>query len=142
MKCQDIMKVDVECISPDDSVHDAAQCMRDENIGFLPVCDDAGRVIGTVTDRDLTIRVLAEGKDAVSTKVQDAMTRDVVSCRKADPLKRAEELMADNHKSRIMVLDDDEKLVGVISLSDIAQYESPRRTYALFQQVTEREARA
>ena len=59
MRCREIMKSDVECVEPRATVQDAARRMRDEEIGFLPVCDDSMKVLGTVTDRDLTIRVLA-----------------------------------------------------------------------------------
>ncbi|HZA49460.1 MAG TPA: CBS domain-containing protein, partial [Myxococcaceae bacterium] len=62
MRCEEIMKKDVECVSPQDTVQAAAKRMRDENIGFLPVCDQSKKVQGTVTDRDLAIRVLADGR--------------------------------------------------------------------------------
>ena len=61
MKCKDIMKTDIECVSPQASVQEAARKMRDQNIGFLPVCEANMKVIGTVTDRDITIRAVAEG---------------------------------------------------------------------------------
>ena len=140
MKCKDIMKTDVECLSPTDSVHSAAECMRSENVGFLPVCSD-GRVIGTVTDRDLAIRVLATHRDGL-TQLGDVMTREVVKCRPDDNLRTAEELMAQYRVSRIVCVGDDDKLEGIISLSDIAQRERPRRAMKTWQRVTEREARA
>ena len=141
MRCEQLMKKDVECVSPEDTAEVAARRMRDQNIGFLPVCGTDGKVVGTVTDRDLAIRLLAEGRDG-SQPLDAVMTREVISCRPEDDLKKAEELMARHHKSRIMCVDERGKLVGVISLSDIAQAEDPSRAAQTMRGVSEREARA
>jgi CBS-domain-containing membrane protein len=120
MKCEDIMKTELECVSADTSIQAAARKMRDQNIGFLPVCDEGMRVSGTITDRDLAIRAVAEGR-AAGTPVGSVMSIDVIACRPEDPLSYARELMAQHHKSRIMCLDRNGRLAGVISLSDVAQ---------------------
>jgi CBS domain-containing protein len=140
MQCKDLMKTDIECVSPADTVKDAAARMRDENIGFLPVCDQASKVLGTITDRDVAIRIVAEAKPP-STLVEDAMTREAVSCRPDDDLQQAEELMANNHKSRIMCVDRKGCVVGVISLSDIVQHEQNARVAETLRKVSERELR-
>ena len=140
MRLQEIMKVKVEVVSPQDTVQASACRMRDENIGFLPVCDQAKKVFGTITDRDLAIRVLANGSPP-STRVEEVMTHEVVSCRPDDELRKVEELMAKNHKSRMVCLDSNGRLAGVISLSDIAQADMGRASQTL-RQVSEREARA
>ena len=140
MKCEEIMKRDVECVSPRDTVEDAAARMRDENIGFLPVCDESTKVLGTLTDRDIAIRLVAARKPA-STSVEDVMTREVVACRPEDDIRDAERAMAKNHKSRILCVDEGGRLVGVISLSDIAQHERGRRASDTLREVSEREAR-
>ena len=140
MRLQEIMKVKVECISPQDTVQAAASRMRDQKIGFLPVCDQSKKVLGTITDRDLAIRVLANGSPP-STRVEEVMTHEVVSCRPDDELRKVEELMAKNHKSRMVCLDSNGRLAGVISLSDIAQADMGRASQTL-RQVSEREARA
>src|SRR5258706_9849461 len=121
MRCEEIRKRDVECVSPQDNVQTAARRMRDENVGFLPVCGDDKKVVGTVTDRDLAIRVVAENRVPLSTKVGDVLTREVIACRPADDVKKAQQLMAKHHKSRMIVIDDSDRVIGVISLSDIAQ---------------------
>lgn len=139
MRCEEIMKRDLECVSPRDTVEDAACRMRDENVGFLPVCDQSRKVLGTLTDRDIAVRLVA-GKLPGSTLVEDIMTREVVACRPQDDLREAERLMAENHKSRIMCIDDAGSLVGVISLSDIAQHERGARASETLRQVSEREA--
>lgn len=140
MRCEKIMKRDVECVSPQDTVQTAAKRMRDENVGFLPVCDAGEEVLGTVTDRDLAIRVLAEGQ-AATTLINDVLTREVIACHPEDDLRKAEELMSKHQKSRIMCIDASGRLVGVISLSDIAQQESGTRASQTLRNVSEREAR-
>src|SRR5262245_5198015 len=119
-QCLEIMKRDIECLDPRASVQSAATRMRDQNIGFLPVCDEADQVLGTITDRDLAIRVLA---DLLSprTSVEEVMTREVVACRPEDDVEEAQELMAQHRKSRIMCVDEGGRLAGIISLSDIAE---------------------
>jgi CBS domain-containing protein len=140
MRCEDIMKTDVECVSPRDTVEDAAARMKSENIGFLPVCDQSRKVLGTLTDRDIAIRLVAEKKSG-TTLVEDIATREVVSCRPKDDVRDAEKAMAKKHKSRIICLDEADRLVGIISLSDIAQHERGRRASDTLREVSEREAR-
>jgi len=120
MQCSDMMKGQPEYIGPKAVVCEAAQRMLEKNIGFLPVCDSTGVAIGTVTDRDLAVRVVAKGLPA-TTQVGDVMTQEVVTCRTTDDLERAKTLMARHQKSRIMCVDEMGRLVGVISLSDIAR---------------------
>jgi CBS domain-containing protein len=139
MLCEELMKKDVECVSPRDTVEDAACRMRDENVGFLPVCDQSKKVLGTLTDRDIAIRLVA-AKMTGDTFVEEIMTREVVACRPQDDIRKAEQLMTQNHKSRIMCLDDSGRLEGVISLSDIAQHDRGRASETL-RQISEREVR-
>lgn len=140
MRCDEIMKRNVECISPDETAASAAQRMRDENVGFLPVCQQ-GRVLGTLTDRDIAVRLVAANQPP-STRVTDIMSREAVYCRPQDDIKVAQRLMAENHKSRIMVVDENGKLVGVISLSDIAQHDRSGQASETLRGVSSREARA
>ena len=140
MTCDEIMKRDVECVSPGDTVEDAAARMRDANVGFLPICDQSRKVLGTLTDRDITIRLVAAGKPG-STLVEDVMTRDAVTCRPDDDIREAQVSMAEHEKSRIMCVDEEGRLAGVISLSDIAQHELGDRAAEILREVSEREAR-
>lgn len=139
MNCEQIMKTDIECVSPETTVRDVARRMRDHQIGFLPVCDEFMRPLGAVTDRDLALRVLAEDRSA-ETEVSTVMTSEVVACRPEDDLEYARELMAQRHKSRIMCVSRAGRLEGIISLSDIAQRDE-RSGAATLRQVSEREAR-
>jgi CBS domain-containing protein len=140
MQCSEVMNSDVIVVDPDDTVKTAAIRMRDANVGFLPVCDDAGKVIGTITDRDIALRVDAEGRSASTCPVGDVMTHETICCRATDSLARAEQLMAEHKKSRVLVTDEDGFLEGVVSLSDIAQFEGPRRIAETMRNVTSREA--
>ena len=141
MRCEELMKRDVECVSPQATAQAAAQRMREQQIGFLPVCDESQKVLGTVTDRDLAVRILADAR-APTTPVGEVLTREVVACRPEDDLRKAQELMGRNHKSRIMCVDGEDRLVGVISLSDIAQKENGAKASQTLRKVSEREARA
>jgi CBS domain-containing protein len=139
MLSREVMKTDVECVTPDDPAHLAAAKMRQMNVGFLPVCDQSGKVLGAITDRDIAIRLVADQRPA-TTKVNEIMTREVVFCRPEDDLEEAQKQMSEHQKSRLVCIDDDEHIVGVISLSDIAKSDSMAGARTM-NQVTQREAR-
>ena len=139
MRVEEIMKPAQAC-QEGDSARDCARTMKQENIGFVPVCNAAGEPIGTVTDRDLALRVVAEGRSA-DAKITDVMTRGVVACRVGDDLSEAERLMRDHRKSRVMVCDRSGKLKGVISLSDIADIETESTAAQTLRDVSAREVR-
>jgi CBS domain-containing protein len=141
MQCADVMKTGFASVAPEDTAELAAKRMRDINVGFLPVCDHEGRVLGTVTDRDIATRVAADDRMASSCLIRDIMTTEPVACRASDDLSRAEELMIAHQKSRMLVTTDDGILQGVFSLSDIAQFEGARRTGATVRDITSRETR-
>src|SRR5881296_2422204 len=104
MRCEEIMKRDVECIAPMQPVQEAARRMRDANVGFLPVCDSTRKVLGAITDRDIALRIVAENRPP-TTVVGDVMTREVIACRPDDEVTRAEQLMGKHHKSRMICTD-------------------------------------
>jgi CBS domain-containing protein len=141
MLCRDVMTTDVFTCHAGDGVAECARTMRDRNIGFLPVLDHHRRVVGVVTDRDLVLRALAEGREP-DTPVSAVMTRDVVSCWPLDDLETAEACMAGGRKSRLVVVDEQGRCAGVISLSDIAQTEARARVGRILSAVTKREVRA
>ena len=139
MKCAELMKTDVECSRAGDSVELVAKKMRDRNIGFMPVCNAQGVAIGTVTDRDLTLRVLAERRSN-DTRVEEVMSSDVISCRAEDELSSAEALMSKHKKSRMLIADEQGHPLGVISLSDIAKTERSGTASAILRSVAQRES--
>jgi len=140
MRCAEIMKRNVQTVREADSVQWAAEKMAMANVGFLPVCDEMGRVLGAITDRDITIRSVAKGRAPGGCLVGEVMTRQVVACRPDDTLSDAERLMAQHQKSRVVITDGNGVLMGVISLSDIAENEPARRTAKTLRQVAAREA--
>jgi CBS domain-containing protein len=139
MRCEKLMSKNVVCIDEDDTVQKAAVLMRDLNIGFLPVCDLTGRVVGTVTDRDIAIRLCAEDGPAAATPVGTLMSRELVACAQEDDVRVAESLMASYRKSRVLVLDPLGLPVGVISLSDIVWRDSNRHTARTLRKIVTRE---
>jgi CBS domain-containing protein len=139
MRCDELMATDLKIMKPGSSVADAARVMRDANVGFLPICDDSDALVGVLTDRDITVRVVAEGRPA-STPLEEVMTEEVVTCRPDDDLERAEELMRVNQKARVVVVDEDGQVAGVLSYADIAQYDDERRAGEVLSDITEREA--
>jgi len=142
MRCEDLMKTEIETCRPADTIQRIAQRMREVNIGFMPVCDASGRPVGTLTDRDLALRVCADDRSASATRAEEVMTRETVTCREEDDLEEAERLMARHHKARIMVADDEGRLVGVISLSDVLDEEDDGRAAETARLVAEREIHA
>lgn len=142
MLCEELMKRDVETTSPDETVEMVARKMRDSDVGFLPVCNESTEVVGTITDRDIVVRIVAAGA-SFQTPVGDVMTEDVIGCQPTDDVQRAEQLMSENRVSRIMCLDDDGRLLGVISLSDIAEWEQESdRTAGTLREISMRETHA
>jgi CBS domain-containing protein len=134
------MKADVEYCRREENVEAAAERMRRRNVGFLPVCDGAGAIVGTITDRDLAMRVLGEHRSAGTTVVGDIMSSDVVYCSPDDDLEIAESLMAQHKKSRIVCTDELRHPVGVISLSDIARVEEASTLSGILESIASREA--
>lgn len=115
--------------------------MRDAQTGFLPVCDGQGKVVGVVTDRDITVRASAEKLPVDRTPVDRIMTRSIIACSEGDPLSRVGELMTQHQRSRVVVTDSDGRLLGVLSLTDLAQYEEPLHLARILRQISSREFR-
>jgi CBS domain-containing protein len=120
MKIKQIMTQNVACVTPTTPIATAAQKMRDMDIGFLAVCDD-DRPIGTVTDRDITIRSVAQGRDPRLAPVEEIMTATVFSCYEDDEVENVVREMQDKEVRRMLILDSQKKLAGVVSLGDVAK---------------------
>lgn len=117
-KISEVMNTDVQTISPDATLEEAAQQMRDGDFGVLPV-GEAENLIGIITDRDIVVRAVAEGMD-VNTKVKDAMSDEVVCADETDSIEVAAQLMSDYQIRRLPVVDPESRLVGIVSLGDFA----------------------
>lgn len=133
MRAEELMS-EAECCHAGDTIRDAAKTMKEANIGFLPICDRDEKPIGALTDRDIAIRVVAEGR-SFDDDVATVMTRDVVGCRVGDDLKEVEQQMRDHRTSRVMVCDAGGQLQGVVSLQDLAESESEHEAGETLQQV-------
>lgn len=135
------MSVDVQWISGEATVQQAAQVMRDRSMGFLVVFDPKlNRLSGVVTDRDLALRVCAENKPSDKTSVADVATPEVLTCAAQDDLAVAEASMVAIKVARIVVLDGDGRPAGVISLTDILSRDSKGRAVDTARGVLSREA--
>jgi len=119
MKARDVMTLDVAIIGPDAKIQDAAKRMAAIDVGVLPVGND-DRLIGIVTDRDIAIRGVAQGKNPAQTKVRDVMTDRVLYCFADEEVDHIADNMAEMQVRRLPVVDREKRLVGVISLADIA----------------------
>jgi CBS domain-containing protein len=121
-KCNEVMTKDPVCCLPNDSVAKAAELMKNENIGSIPVIENeqSQTLVGIVTDRDLALTIVAEGRDARSTTVEMVMTHKVVTCHADDDLHKALDAMAAHQLRRIPVVDNDNKIVGIIAQADVA----------------------
>ena len=141
MKCKDVMLTLIFKCDENSTVAECAQLMRDEQLGFVPILDGNQTVIGVVTDRDIAVRVVAEGR-GFATPVKAIMsTGPFLACLPDDDLHELEQRMAQTKKGRALVKASDGSLLGVISLSDIAQRErSAARTGKLLKEVTRRES--
>lgn len=124
MKIQEIMSTDVRCIGPESTLVEAAGLMRDLNVGAIPVCENA-RLVGMITDRDLALRAIAEGKDPNRTTVREAMTEGIIYIFEDQGVEEAAHLMEEKQVRRLPVLNRGKRLVGIVSLGDLAVRSSP-----------------
>ena len=123
MKAKDIMTKNPSCVTPDTPVRDAAKMMQREDVGMLPVVDasDSKRLIGVVTDRDITIRHVAEGHSSPECPVREAMTDRLVTSRPDDDVEDVMEVMGREQIRRIPIVDERGAIVGVIAQADIVR---------------------
>jgi CBS domain-containing protein len=143
MKCSEIMTEDPVCCLPDDSVMKAAQLMKRENVGSIPIVKDysTNMLIGIVTDRDLALSVIAEGLDVTTTIVDDVMTNSVIACRTDDDIEIALDMMEEHQIRRLPIIEEHGRIVGIISQADIAtRLEEPERTAEMVEEISKSQA--
>ncbi len=121
MKIEALMTREVETCRPTDSLSRAAELMWDHDCGCLPVVDESGRVIGMITDRDVCMAAYTRGEPLEGVAVSAAMSKQLFSCRPRDTVRDAESIMKGKRVRRLPVVDADGRLVGLISLNDIAR---------------------
>jgi CBS domain-containing protein len=119
MKVQDVMTADVSFVGPDNSIQEIARKMRDGDIGSVPVVEN-DRLVGMVTDRDVVVRAIAEGGDVRTKTARDAMSPGVLYCFSDESVETVLENMGGQQIRRLPVVNRDKRLVGVVSLGDLA----------------------
>ena len=119
MQLKEFINYRVEVVHPNDTLQHAAEKMKDLDVGSMPVCEGQ-HLVGILTDRDITIRATAQGQDPTKTAVRDVMTPDVVYCFETQDVEEAAKMMQENQIRRLFVLNEDEELVGITSLGELA----------------------
>jgi CBS domain-containing protein len=139
-KCNEVMTKNPICCLPNDMVSAAAELMKNENIGSIPVIENeqTKKLVGIVTDRDLTLKIVAAGLDAKSTKVEAVMTHKVVTCLADDDLQKALDAMAEHQLRRIPIVDNNYKVVGIIAQADVAmRVNQPEKTAEMVKEISQ-----
>jgi CBS domain-containing protein len=139
MKCSDVLTRDPVCCLPDDTVEQAAQSMKKEDVGPIPVIENrqSKKLLGIVTDRDMAVKVVAEGRDNRKTKVKEIMTRNPVTCHPNDDLQVALDAMAQHQIRRVPVVDDQGRITGIIAQADVAtRTDDPEKTADVVEEIS------
>jgi CBS domain-containing protein len=135
-KIKELMTVKPRTVKQGDSIVDAAKLMKGEDTGVAPIVD-GDRLVGVVTDRDIAIRVVAEGRDPQSTKVEDVASQNLVTIDPQQDLDEALRLMAQHQVRRLPVVEEDGKLVGIIAQADVARHADSERTGEVVEEISE-----
>jgi len=135
-RIREIMTSNPSTVEPDKTVVDAARIMMREDAGVVPVTEN-GRLTGMVTDRDIAIRVVAEGKDPQSTPVREVASKDLVTIDPQQDLDEALRLMAQHQVRRLPVVEEDGRLVGVVAQADVARHGDDTKTGQVVQEISE-----
>jgi CBS domain-containing protein len=119
MVIRKIMTTNVECIAPETTIQDAASKMKSLDVGFLPICEN-DRLLGAITDRDIVLRALADGKDC-NTIARDVMSDKVFFCFDDESIDDCANHMKEHEVKRMLVLNREKRLVGVVSIGDLSK---------------------
>jgi CBS domain-containing protein len=121
-KCSEVMTSNPTCCLPIDAVNQVAQMMKNEDVGSIPIVENhqTKKLMGIVTDRDLALEVVAQGRDPKTTRVEQVMTHDPVTCKADDDLQQVLTAMAGYQLRRIPVVDNANRIVGIIAQADVA----------------------
>jgi len=133
---RELMTVKPRTVKTGDSVVDAAKLMKGEDAGIAPIVD-GDRLVGVITDRDIAIRVVAEGRDPRSTKVEEIASENLVTVDPQQDLDEALRLMAQHQVRRLPVVEEDGKLVGIVAQADVARHADADRTGEVVEQISE-----
>jgi CBS domain-containing protein len=139
VKANDIMTKNPKVVTPETSLREAAQLMKDEDVGMLPVVRERGSksLVGVVTDRDITIRHVAEGHGSPDCPVREAMSSSVATARENDDVDKVMETMGKEQVRRIPIVDERGDLVGIVAQADIARQASDKKAERTIEQISE-----
>lgn len=121
MKIKECMNNNVYCLKPDNTVQDCAKLMNENHVGCVPICDNQNNLVGLVTDRDVILRSIACDKDVSTTPLSEIMSTKICCCNSDVEIKEAEDLMCKNQIRRLPIVDDNNKVIGIITLGDLAK---------------------
>lgn len=133
---RDLMTSDPRTVEPSTTVADAARAMRDEGVGPIPIAEN-GKLVGILTDRDIAVRAVAEGKDPTSTTVQEIASRNLVTVDPEQGLDEALRLMAEHQVRRLPVCEEDGRLVGILAQADVARNVGDQPTGEVVEQISQ-----
>jgi CBS domain-containing protein len=136
MNIQEVMTSDVSYVSPDTPILEIARRMREADIGSMPVVEN-GRLIGMVTDRDIVVRVVAEGRSTQAATARDAMSPGIFYCFESESVEDVLHKMADQQIRRLPVINQDNRLVGVVSLGDLSLTGKRKRAGEALQEISQ-----
>jgi CBS domain-containing protein len=134
-KIRDVMTSDPRTVEPSATVQEAAKAMRDEDVGPIPIVEN-GSLVGILTDRDIVVRIVAEGKDASSTTVGDIASHDLATIDPEQTLDEALRLMAKHQVRRLPVCEEDGRLVGIVAQADVALEGDDRTTGHVVEEIS------
>lgn len=139
MRCKEVMTVNPSCCVTTDTVHSAAQLMKSEDVGSIPILNDpeTRRLEGIITDRDIVLKVVAKDRDPNKTQVGEVMTTEVATCRIDDDADKALQLMEEHQVRRIPIVNDNGQLAGIISQADVAtRMKEPEKTAEVVKEIS------
>ena len=140
MTCEEVMTPSPTACTPQHTAIDAAELMKREDCGLLPVVSDNGKLIGVLTDRDIVVKIVAEARDPRATAVGDVMTTDLVTCLPQESIETVMEQMATRQVRRVPIVDRDGTLIGIVAQADVAtRVASPQETGQVVQAISEPE---
>ncbi len=142
--CENVMTKNPTCCQPSDSVMKVAQWMKRENIGSIPVIEnnETRKLVGIVTDRDLALKVIGQGSDPKTVQVDSVMTHKLVTCRPEDDIQVALDRMSEHQLRRIPIVDDEHKILGIISQADVAtRVNQPEKTAEVVKDISKTDAK-
>jgi CBS domain-containing protein len=134
---RELMTVRPRTVKVGDSIVEAAKLMKGEDSGIAPIVD-GGRLVGVLTDRDIAVRVVAEGRDPQSTRVEEIASTNLVTIDPQQELDEALRLMAQHQVRRLPVVEEDGKLVGIVAQADVARHADSTRTGEVVEEISER----